>query len=272
VNIMMNLIRTARNLSRNTVLAALGGAMLLAGATTAQATAEAPTKEKPTIVLLHGAFADGSSWSEVTGRLQKDGYQVVAPAVPLRGIASDTSYLSGVLATIPGPKVLVGHSYAGALVSELAGTSGVKSLVYVAAFIPRAGETLGALNSQFPGSDLGSVTTTISYPGGLDLAVDPAGAGPVLAADVPARQAAVFVAAQRPIAASAFGEPVAETAPAALPKYAVIPTGDHAIAPAAERFMANRAGAKITEVEGASHLVMVSQPSAVTKAIEQAAR
>ena len=121
----------------------------------------------------------------MTSRLQRDGYNVVAPAVPLRGIAADTSYLSGVLGTIPGPKVLVGHSYGGALVSELADTAGVKSLVYVAAFIPEAGETLGALNSQFPGSELGDVTR-ISYPGGVDLAVKPATAGPVLAADIPA--------------------------------------------------------------------------------------
>jgi pimeloyl-ACP methyl ester carboxylesterase len=265
VNIMKKLIR-------NIVLTALSGAVVLAGATAAQATTGTHPKEKPTIVLLHGAFADGNSWSEVTERLQEDGYQVVAPAVPLRGIASDTSYLSGVLATIPGPKVLVGHSYGGALVSELAGTPGVKSLVYVSAFIPQAGETLGALNSQFPGSDLGDATTVISYPGGVDLAIKPDTARAVFAADIPARQAAVFVAAQRPVAASAFSEPIERTAPAALPKYAVIPTGDHAIAPAAERFMANRAGAKITEVQGASHLVAVSQPSTVTKVIEQAAR
>jgi pimeloyl-ACP methyl ester carboxylesterase len=269
---MMNLIRKAKGLSRNVVLTALGGALLLAGATTAQAAVGTHANEKPTIVLLHGAFADGNSWSEVTGRLQKDGYTVVAPAVPLRGIASDTSYLSGVLATIPGPKVLVGHSYGGALVSELADTAGVKSLVYVSAFIPRAGETLGALNSQFPGSDLGSATTTISYPGGVDLAAKPDAARAVFAADLPARQAAVFVAAQRPVAAQAFAEPIERTAPAALPKYAVVPTGDHAIAPAAERFMANRAGAKIVEVNGASHLVMLSQPSTVTKVIEQASR
>jgi pimeloyl-ACP methyl ester carboxylesterase len=265
VNIMKKLIR-------NIVLTALSGAVVLAGATAAQATTGTHPKEKPTIVLLHGAFADGNSWSEVTERLQEDGYQVVAPAVPLRGIASDTSYLSGVLATIPGPKVLVGHSYGGALVSELAGTPGVKSLVYVAAFIPQAGETLGALNSQFPGSDLGDATTVISYPGGVDLAIKPDTARAVFAADIPARQAAVFVAAQRPVAASAFSEPIERTAPAALPKYAVIPTGDHAIAPAAERFMANRAGAKITEIPGASHLVMLSQPSTVTNQIEQAAR
>ncbi len=265
--------------ARNTLVAVAGAGVLLAGATTAQAaTTTHPaqsqqTTVKPTIVLLHGAYADGSSWSGVTGRLQRDGYNVVAPAVPLRGIASDTSYLSGVLANIPGPKVLVGHSYGGALVSELADTEGVKSLVYVAAFIPNAGETLGALNSQFPGSELGpDVTDVISYPGGVDLALKPDKAGPVLGADIPVREGAVFLAAQRPVAAAAFSEPVAETAPAALPKYAVIPTGDKAIAPAAERFMATRAGATKVEIQGASHLVPVSQPGAVTQVIERAAR
>ena len=273
---MKNLMPKARNL----ILAALGTAVLLGGATTAQAAQSSSTQSsstssaqaKPTIVLLHGAFADGSTWSEVTGRLQHDGYTVVAPAVPLRGIAADTSYLSGVLATIPGPKVLVGHSYGGALVSELADTADVKSLVYVAAFIPQAGETLGALNSQFPGSELGPQLVPISYPGGLDLAIKPDNARAVFAADLPVRQADVFVAAERPIAASAFGEPVAETAPTTVPKYAVIPTGDHAIAPAAERFMAKRANATITEIDGASHLVALSQPAAVTSVIERAAR
>jgi pimeloyl-ACP methyl ester carboxylesterase len=263
--------------AKNLLVAAAGAGVLLAGATTAHAAESGQAAQsgqaKPTIVLLHGAYADGSSWSGVTSRLQRDGYNVVAPAVPLRGIASDTSYLSGVLATIPGPKVLVGHSYGGALVSELADTSGVKSLVYVAAFIPQAGETLGALNSQFPGSELGPDTTNvISYPGGVDLALKPETAGPILAADIPAQQGAVFLAAQRPVAAAAFSEPVQETAPAALPKYAVIPTGDKAIAPAAERFMATRARATKVEIPGASHLVAVSQPSAVTQVIERAAR
>ena len=265
---MAKVMLTARNL----LVAVIGAVLLLVGATTAQAAPSLQSIEKPTIVLLHGAYADGSSWSGVTSRLQRDGYNVVAPAVPLRGIASDTSYLRGVLATIPGPKVLVGHSYGGALVSQLADTPGVKSLVYVAAFIPEAGETLGALNSQFPGSELADVTIAISYPGGLDLAVNAETAGPILGADIPARQGAVFLAAQRPVAASAFAEPVEKTAPAALPKYAVIPTGDKAIAPAAERFMATRAGATKVEIRGASHLVILSQPAAVTKVIERAAR
>ncbi len=258
--------------TRNLLAPVIGAVLLSVGATTAQAAQPQQVVEKPTIVLLHGAYADGSSWSRVTSRLQDDGYNVVAPAVLLRGIASDTSYLRGVLATIPGPKVLVGHSYGGALVSQLADTPGVKSLVYVAAFIPEAGETLGALNSQFPGSELADVTIAISYPGGLDLALNAETAGPILGADIPPRQGAVFLAAQRPVAASAFTEPVEKTAPAALPKYAVIPTGDKAIAPAAERFMATRAGATKVEIAGASHLVIVSQPGAVTKVIERAAR
>jgi pimeloyl-ACP methyl ester carboxylesterase len=261
------------NISRRVLASVVGAGLLFAGATTAQATLSSQTQPKPTIVLLHGAFADGSSWIEVTKRLQHDGYEVVAPAVPLRGIASDSSYLSGVLAGISGPKVLVGHSYGGALVSELADTDGVKSLVYVAAFIPQAGETLGALNSQFPGSELGPDTTVlIPYPGGVDQALNPETAGPVFAADIPAREGAAFLAAQRPVSLSAFVEPVAKTAPAALPKYALVPTGDKAIAPAAERFMAQRAGATVVEVSGASHLVALSQPAAVTQLIERAAR
>jgi pimeloyl-ACP methyl ester carboxylesterase len=267
----MRKLNITTRISRRVLAGVAGATLLFAGATTAQAAMSAQAGPKPTIVLLHGAFADGSSWIEVTKQLQHDGYQVVAPAVPLRGIASDTSYLSGVLAGIPGPKVLVGHSYGGALVSELADADGVKSLVYVAAFIPQAGETLGALNSQFPGSDLGPNLTAISYPGGVDLALNSETAGPVLAADIPAREGAAFIAAQRPIAASAFAEPVEKTAPAALPKYALVPTGDHAIAPAAERFMAQRAGATVVEVAGASHLVALSQPAPVTRLIERAA-
>jgi pimeloyl-ACP methyl ester carboxylesterase len=153
----------------------------------------------------------------------------------------------------------------------LADTPGVKSLVYVAAFIPEAGESLGALNAQFPGSEIGPDTTTvIVYDGGVDVALKPESAG-VFGADIPARKGAVLIAAQRPVAAGVFTEPVEKTAPAAIPKYAVIPTEDKAIAPAAERFMATRAGATQVEIRGASHLVAVSEPGAVTKVIERAA-
>ncbi|MFF0264106.1 alpha/beta fold hydrolase [Kribbella sp. NPDC004536] len=256
---------------RHLITAVAAAALTLTGITTASAQTE--HKPKPTVVLLHGAFADAGSWAGVTERLQRDGYTVVAPAVPLRGIAADTSYLKGVLDGIQGPKVLVGHSYGGALVSELAGTSGVKSLVYVAAFIPQAGETIGALNAKYPGSELGPDTTNaISYPGGVDLVVKPEAFHRVFAADLPARQAAVLGASQRPIAAAAFDEQVAVTAPAALPKYALVPTGDHAIPPAAELFMAQRAHATTVEVPGASHLVAVSHAGTATRLIEQAAR
>ncbi|MET9316179.1 alpha/beta hydrolase [Kribbella sp. NPDC003505] len=256
---------------RHLATVAAAAVLTLAGVTTASAQTE--HHPKPTVVLLHGAFADGASWSEVTSRLQRDGYTVVAPAVPLRGIASDTAYLKGVLDTISGPKVLVGHSYGGALVSQLAGTAGVKSLVYVAAFVPQAGETLGALNSQYPGSEIGPDTTNaISYPGGVDLVMKPESFRRVFAADLPARQAAVLGASQRPVNAAVFDEKIPTGAPAALPKYAVIPTGDRAIAPAAERFMADRAHATTVEVAGASHLVALSQPGTVTRVIEQAAR
>ncbi|GAA0619234.1 alpha/beta hydrolase [Kribbella sandramycini] len=254
------------------VLAAAASVLItLTGATTAVATHK--PEPKPTVVLIHGAFADGGSWSEVTKKLQRDGYTVVAPAVPLRSIATDTEYLTGVLAGIPGPKVLVGHSYGGALITQLAGTPGVKSLVYVAAFVPQKGETIGALNAQFPGSEINEKTTNaISYPGGVDLVMKPDAFRWVFAADLPTRQADVLGAAQRPVSASVFTETVPNSAPAALPKYAVIAGKDRAIAPAGERFMAKRANAKIVEAPGASHLVMLSEPSLVTRTIEQAAR
>ncbi|MET7276740.1 alpha/beta hydrolase [Kribbella sp. NPDC005582] len=244
--------------------------LTVTGATTAAATHQ--PKPKPTIVLVHGAFADGGSWSEVTKKLQRDGYTVVTPAVPLRSIATDTSYLNGVLAGISGPKVLVGHSYGGALITQLAGAADVKSLVYVAAFIPQAGETIGALNAQYPGSEIGPDTTNaITYPGGVDLVMKPDAFRWVFAADLPSRQAAVLASSQRPVSASVFAEEVEASAPAGLPKYAVIPGKDRAIPPAAERFMAERAHAKIVDAPGASHLVMLSEPSLVTRTIEQAA-
>ncbi|MEU0095676.1 alpha/beta hydrolase [Kribbella sp. NPDC006257] len=256
---------------RRLLAVAAGAALLATGATTAAVAHD--NDPKPTIVLVHGAFADGASWAEVTERLQRDGYKVVVPANPLRGVASDTEYLTGVLAGIPGPKVLVGHSYGGAVITELAGTAGVKSLVYVAAFIPQAGETIGALNAQFPGSELGPDTTNvIPYAGGADLVVKPESFHAVFDADLSNRQSAVLGASQRPVAASVFGETVLKSAPADLPKYALIPTGDKAIAPAAEQFMAERAGAHIVKVKGASHLVALSEPGTVTKLIEKAAR
>ncbi|MEV6281419.1 alpha/beta hydrolase [Kribbella sp. NPDC051770] len=255
-----------------TVAGVASAALLTAGVTTAAAGPAHHSTPKPTVVLIHGAFADGSSWNEVSERLQRDGYQVVVPAVPLRSIATDTTYLTGVLAGIPGPKVLVGHSYGGALITQLAGAPGVKSLVYVAAYIPQAGENLGDLTAKYPGSEIGPDTTnTITYAGGADLVMKPESFRQVFAADLPRKQAALLGASQRPVSASVFGETVAKSAPANLPKYAVVATGDKAIPPAGERFMAKRAKATIVEVN-ASHLVALSQPEKVTNLIERATR
>lgn len=258
---------------RRALVVAASALLLATGATAATATTDKhPTQPKPTIVLVHGAFADGSSWNKVTEKLQRDGYKVVVPANPLRGVASDTSYLTGVLAGISGPKVLVGHSYGGAIITQLASTPDIKALVYVGAFIPQAGETVGELNAKYPGSEIGPDTTnTITYAGGVDLAMRPESFRTVFADDLPRREQSLLGASQRPIAASAFTEKIAKSAPAALPKYAIVPTRDRAIAPAGELWMAQRAGAKIVKVEGASHLVMISQPTPVTKLIEKAA-
>lgn len=258
---------------RRALVLAASVLLLATGATAATASTDKhPTQPKPTIVLVHGAFADGSSWNKVTEKLQRDGYNVVVPANPLRGVASDTSYLTGVLAGISGPKVLVGHSYGGAIITQLASTPDIKALVYVGAFIPQAGETVGELNAKYPGSEIGPDTTnTITYAGGVDLAMRPESFRTVFADDLPRREQSLLGASQRPIASSAFTEKIAKSAPAALPKYAIVPTRDRAIAPAGELWMAQRAGAKIVKVEGASHLVMISQPTPVTKLIEKAA-
>ncbi|MDX6584822.1 MAG: hypothetical protein QOI10_4006, partial [Solirubrobacterales bacterium] len=135
-----------------------------------------PASPKPTIVLLHGAFEDASSWSKVTQQLQSEGFPVIAPAVQLRGVASDTAAVEGLLDSVHGPKVLVGHSYGGLLVSELASkTPDVTALVYVAAFIPQAGESAGGLNAQFPGSLIGPATThQVNSPDGAELYVNAA--------------------------------------------------------------------------------------------------
>ncbi|HEX4356842.1 MAG TPA: alpha/beta hydrolase [Pseudonocardia sp.] len=234
--------------------------------------ASAPSGPKPTIVLLHGAFEDASSWNKVTRQLQAEGYPVLAPAVPLRGVASDTAALQGVVDAVRGPKVLVGHSYGGVLVSELASrTPDVTALVYAAAFIPQAGETAGQLNSRFPGSLIGPTTThTVPSPDGPQVYVNPASFQELFAAGGDPAEAAVEAASQRPIAAAAFDEKIASTAPATIRKFAIVATGDKAIAPAAERFEAQRAGAVITEV-ASPHTVPSADPQAVVDVIHRAA-
>ncbi|WP_326685220.1 alpha/beta hydrolase [Streptomyces microflavus] len=235
-------------------------------------------RTKPTVVLVHGAFADASGWGATVDRLRRDGYPVQAIANPLRGLDYDTSYLTGVLKNIAGPKILVGHSYGGAVISNAAASvPGVKALVYVAAWVPDKGETLGDLIEKHTDPavkplPLKNITyTRPDATAGTDVFIDPARFRASFAADVPASEAALMAASQRPISVEAFGQPSKEAAWKTLPSWALVAKQDQAIGTRLERFMARRAGAHITEVAG-SHAVMVSRPDAVTRIIQQADR
>ena len=236
-----------------------------------------PTNTGPlTVVLVHGAFADASSWNGVIERLQKAGVQVTAPANPLRGIASDSAYLASFLNQIPGPVLAVGHSYAGAVISNAATkASNVVGLVYVAAFATDEGERLGEVESGSKDSILGTAQVPLTYPTGqgagtaVEVAVNPARFHETFAADLPAEQAALMAATQRPVAEGAFTEPCGVPAWKSLPSWAVVATGDKAAGTDVIRAMARRAGATITEVEG-SHVIMISRPQIVTDVILRA--
>ena len=226
-----------------------------------------------TVVLVHGAFADASSWTGVIERLQKAGGQVTAPANPLRGISIDSTYTASVFNQISGPVLAVGHSYGGAVISNAATqASNVVGLVYVAAFAPEEGERLGEVESASRDSILSSAQVALHYPTGqgtqtaLEFVVNPANFHEAFAADLPAEQAAVMAATQRPVAELAFSEPSGVPAWKTLPSWAVVATGDKAAGSDVIRSEARRAGAKITEVEG-SHVIMISRPQAVTDVI-----
>jgi pimeloyl-ACP methyl ester carboxylesterase len=234
------------------------------------------TDAKPTIVLVHGAFADGSSWNGVIERLQHQGYSVIAPAVPLRGLAADSAYLASVVNQLDGPVLLVGHSYAGALITNAATDAAhVVGLVFVAAFAPDTDERLGDVAATSKDSLLGTAQVQRAYPTGPggetapEFLVDPARFREVFAADLPAEQAAVLAATQRPVAAAAFSDVSGPPAWKTLPSWAVVATTDKAAGSDVVRSMAQRAGAEIVEVD-ASHVVMVSQPQAVTELILKA--
>ena len=228
---------------------------------------------RPTIVIEHGAFADASGWDSVAGRLRRAGYPVIAPANPLRGVGSDADYLKSVLATIPTPVVLVGHSYGGMVITNAAvGAPNVKALVYVAAIATDEGESQMDIFTRFPGSLLGpSTTLERPFPGGVDQYIDPRAFRDVFAADQPPAKAAEMAATQRPLAMVASQEKSGPPAWRALPSWYMVAKEDHAIPPAAERFMAKRAHAHTVEVKS-SHAVMMSHPAAVTKLILDAVR
>jgi pimeloyl-ACP methyl ester carboxylesterase len=247
---------------------------------------QGPVGPKPTIVLVHGAFADASSWDNVIAILQHEGYTVDAPPNPLRGLNADSAYLTSYLSTISGPIVLVGHSYGGAVITNAAyGNANVKALVYVDAFEPAQGETLKQLTFAKPGSCLaggGNLNNVFNFvidpsqPAGdynLYLKIAPgadyAGFDTCFATDVPPTEAAILGAVQRPLALDAFTAPSGPPAWAAIPSWAVIGTQDQAIPPAELTIMAQRAHSQITYVT-AGHLSMITQPGVVAKVINQA--
>ncbi len=236
------------------------------------------TGVKPTIVLVHGAFADASSWNGVIGRLQQQGYTVVAPANPLRGVAADSAYTASLLNQIDGPVLLVGHSYGGVVITNAATSApNVVGLVYVAAFAIDEGETLGEADGHSKDSILNTALVQYRYPAGADgetsveLALNPALLREAFAADLPPELTVLMAVTQRPIATAAFSEASGPPAWRKLPSWTVVATGDKAAGADVIRSMAQRAGASIVEIEG-SHVIMISQPQAVTDVILTAAR
>jgi pimeloyl-ACP methyl ester carboxylesterase len=239
------------------------------------ATAAFAAPVKPTVVLVHGAFADSSSWNGVVKILEKDGYPVIAAANPLRSVKGDAQSVADVLASVKTPVVLVGHSYGGPVISEAAyGNANVKALVYVAAFAPEKGETAAELSGRFPGSTLGP---TLSAPveladGGKDLYIQQDKFHEQFAADVSPADAKLMAATQRPVTVAALNEAATEPAWKTVPSYFVYGEQDKNIPAQALAFMAERAHSKQTVVvKGASHVVMVSNPKAVASLIETAA-
>jgi pimeloyl-ACP methyl ester carboxylesterase len=266
------------------VLSQVGAGPVAAGpAAAGAARAGAATSQggsKPTVVLVHGAWADSGSWDQVVARLQSRGYTVIAFPNPLRGLPDDSAYLAAFLETISGPIVLVGHSYGGAVITNAAtGNANVKALVYVDAFLPAQGETIAQLVGAQPGSCVAGDPTQIfdlrPYPGAPPGAVDSYVKQSVFpscfANDLPARTAAVLAATQRPASTVIIGQPSGPPAWAEIPSWALVGTADRVIPPAEQLFMAQRAHAHIVKIK-ASHLPMVSRPGAVTRLILAAAR
>lgn len=262
----------ARTLAVGVVLATTAALSL---APSSSATPATPDNHgtKPTVVLVHGAFADASSWNGEITDLERRGYPVIAAANPLRGVASDAAYIRALVESVKGPVILVGHSYGGQVISNAAlHEPNVKALVYVAAFIPEQGESALALSNKFPGSTLGDTLQPVTLPdGNTDLYVKQDLFPKQFAADVPLAQAKLMAATQRPVAQAALTEGSGEPAWHTIPSWSIIPTADKNIPAQAQEWMAQRAHAHTVEIPGASHAVLVSHPQAVTAQIIAAA-
>jgi pimeloyl-ACP methyl ester carboxylesterase len=231
--------------------------------------------EKPTVVLVHGAFAESSSWNGVAANLLQQGYPLVAVANPLRSLTADADYVASLVKQTSGPVVLVGHSYGGAVISNaVQDNTNVTALVYVAAFAPEQGETVLELSGRYPGSTLGPTLAApvVLKDGNKDLYIKQDKFGEQFAADVPAADAVLMAATQRPVTELALTEPAGKPAWHTVPSWAIYGTADKNIPAVAMKFMAQRAKAKkIVEVPDASHVVMTSHPDKVAALIVEAA-
>ncbi|WP_136517380.1 alpha/beta fold hydrolase [Cellulomonas telluris] len=235
------------------------------------------TDARPTVVLVHGAFADSSSWNGVVERLRRDGYPVLAVANPLRSLQGDADLLRAVLDATEGPIVLAGHSYGGSVLSEAAqGHPRVRALVFVASFLLEEGESTGELAGRFPGNELGTALRPVPVPGPdgrtvEDLYIEQEKFHPVFAADVPADVAALMAVTQRPIVGDALADKATRAAWRTIPSWTLVTLQDLAVPAEAQRFMAERASSHVVEVD-ASHAVTVSRPDVVARVIDEAAR
>ncbi|MFC3578242.1 alpha/beta fold hydrolase [Streptomyces yaanensis] len=279
-------MRISRASRRTVNIARWGAALLAVSGITSGLTAETaraggpggdPGREKPTIVLVHGAFADASSWNGVVQRLQQNGYTVAAPANPLRGIPQDSTYLASFLKSVKGPIVLVGHSYGGEVISQAAvGNDNVKALVYINAIMPDAGESFSSLSAKFAPAPLTKALKQVPFRNGdgttgTDVYVQPDKLHEVFAADLPTSQTDILGATQRPIALSAFADKLTGAAWRNKPVYVLVGRQDQAINPALELFEAKRANARKTVEINSSHVSLVSHPQAVKNLIVDAA-
>lgn len=228
----------------------------------------------PTVVLIHGAFADASSFAKLIPELLADEIAVVAPAVPLRGLISDSAYIASVVRQIPGPVILVGHSYGGAVITVAGMEDNVVGLVYLSAYALDEGESLGELQGRFPDSDLAAALVYTTYPldgpaDGTDVSVDTERLPEIFAHDVDDSLARIMAVTQRPLAALAFGEKAPAAAWKTKPAWGIVASSDHTINPDVERFGYERAGIKTTEIDS-SHVVMISHPHQVADLVRDA--
>ncbi len=274
-------------------LATVGVAALLVGPAFTASAVASPAKTdahvrsdqtgpKPTIVLVHGAWADSSSWDQVVVRLQHEGFTIDVPPNPLRSVPYDSAYIADLLQSISGPIILVGHSYGGFVITNAAtGNPNVKALVYIDAFIPAQGDTAFGLAGAQPGSCLGpDAFNFVPYPDAPPNDADTylrwapngsyRGFADCFANGLPASEVALLFATQRPAALSLGSEPSGSPAWATIPSWDLIGTADHAIPPAEQLFMAKRASARVVEVDS-GHLSSISHPDAVTDLIVEAA-